>query len=50
MSAADLDSLALSSGDILSGHADFWNAWDQEKLENEVDVCIRRDLPCGVSG
>ena len=45
-----LDGLALSSGDILSGHADFWNAWHQDKLENEVDVCIRRDLPCGVSG
>ena len=45
-----LDELALSSGDILSGHADFWNVWDQDKLANEVAQCIHRDLPCGVSG
>jgi hypothetical protein len=44
------DGLALSSGDILSGHADFWNAWDQDKLVNEVANCIRRDLPCSISG
>ena len=42
--------LALSSGGILSGHADFWNAWHQDKLEREVDVCLRRDLPCKISG
>ena len=48
--ADDLDQLALSSGDILSGHADFWNAWHQDKLRNEVINCIHRDLPCGVSG
>ncbi|WP_133868232.1 DUF1996 domain-containing protein [Ilumatobacter fluminis] len=46
----DLDQLALSSGNILSGHADFWNAWHQDKLRNEVVNCIHRDLPCGVSG
>lgn len=45
-----LDGLALSSGDILSGHADFWNTWDQAKLENEVTHCLHRNLPCGVSG
>lgn len=44
------DGLALSSGGILSGHADFWNAWHQDKLEREVDVCLRRDLPCKISG
>ena len=48
--AAELDGLALSSGDISSGHADFWNVWDQEKLRREVRGCIHRDLPCGVSG
>lgn len=47
--AAELDALALSSGDILSGHADFWNTWDQAKLANEVAVCIHRDLVCNVS-
>jgi hypothetical protein len=46
----ELDSLALASGNIHTGHADFWNAWDQQKLVNEVARCIRRDLVCGVSG
>lgn len=48
--AADLDGLALSSGNILTGHADFWNTWDQAKLEREVSACLHRDLPCNVVG
>lgn len=48
--ADDLDALALSSGSVLTGHADFWNTWDQVKLANEVTQCLHRDLPCGVSG
>ena len=50
VAAAELDAVALSSGDILSGHADFWNAWHQGKLTNEIAHCIHRDLPCGISG
>jgi hypothetical protein len=46
----DPDGLALSSGPIHSAHADFWNTWDQDKLEREVAVCLNRDLVCGVSG
>jgi hypothetical protein len=46
----DPDGLALSSGDILTGHADFWNTWDQAKLEHEIAQCINRDLPCNISG
>lgn len=42
--------LVLSSGDIHTGHADFWNAWDQPKLTREVTACLHRDLPCTVSG
>ena len=42
--------LSLASGSILTGHADFWNVWDQDKLEREVANCINRDLVCGVSG
>jgi hypothetical protein len=45
----ELDDLALSSGDIHSGHADFWNAWHQDKLNNEIARCIQRDLVCNVS-
>jgi hypothetical protein len=47
---ASVDGLALSSGDIHSAHADFWNAWHQSKLEREVAACLHRDLPCNVSG
>ncbi len=41
--------LSLASGSILTGHADFWNVWDQAKLEDEVAFCLNRDLVCGVS-
>lgn len=45
----ELDGLRLASGDIHSGHADFWNTWDQDELAAEVAGCINRDLVCGVS-
>jgi hypothetical protein len=46
----DPDGLSLSSGSIDSAHADFWNTWDQDKLEREVQLCLNRDLVCGLSG
>ncbi len=46
----DPGELSLSSGPIETGHADFWNVWDQEKLEEEVRLCLNRDLVCGISG
>jgi hypothetical protein len=46
----DPEGLSLASGSILTGHADFWNVWDQDKLEREVTQCLNRDLICGVSG
>ncbi|MEO6652730.1 MAG: DUF1996 domain-containing protein [Ilumatobacteraceae bacterium] len=49
-SGVDPATLALTSGDIHSGHADFWNTWDEVKLRREVERCITRDLVCGVSG
>ncbi|HSP30185.1 MAG TPA: DUF1996 domain-containing protein [Ilumatobacteraceae bacterium] len=45
----DPNGLSLASGSILTGHADFWNVWDQAKLADEVSLCINRDLVCGVS-
>jgi len=42
--------LSLASGGIETLHADFWNVWDQAKLEREVEVCLNRNLVCGVSG
>jgi hypothetical protein len=41
--------LALSSGPVSSAHADFWNAWDQDKLETEVELCLRRQQVCAVT-
>ena len=34
----DPDGLSLASGGIETAHADFWNVWDQDKLEGEVAV------------
>ncbi len=48
--ADELEGLALASGDIHSGHADFWNTWHQDKLTREVTQCIGRNLVCNVSG
>ncbi len=45
----DPDGLALSSGSILSGHADFWNTWDQAKLVSEVEMCLHRGITCNVT-
>ena len=47
--ALDPGGLSLASGGTETAHADFWNVWDQEALENEVRVCLNRDLVCGVS-
>ena len=44
----DPEGLSLSSGSIDSAHADFWNTWDQDKLEREVQLCLNRDLVCGL--
>ncbi len=46
----DPEGLSLASGSIRTGHADFWNVWDQDKLEGEVADCLNRNLVCGVSG
>ena len=40
---------SLASGPIETAHADFWNAWDEDKLADEVDLCLHRDLVCGIS-
>lgn len=45
----DLSGLRLSSGTLGTGHADFINSWDQEHLEHEVDLCIRRQNVCGIA-
>jgi hypothetical protein len=47
--AVDPEGLSLASGDIETAHADFWNVWDQQALEDEVRLCLNRDLVCGVT-
>lgn len=42
--------LSLASGGIHSGHADFWNTWDQDVLAREVVNCLHRQVVCAVSG
>ena len=46
---ADPSQLSLASGSIVTGHADFLNSWDQDKLILEVDSCLHREVVCGVS-
>lgn len=41
------DGLSLSSGEIDSAHADFWNLWEPAALEREVRACLHGDVVCG---
>jgi hypothetical protein len=41
--------LRLSSGAVTTAHADFWNTWDQGKLETEVAACLNRQQVCSIS-
>lgn len=41
--------LRLASGSMYSAHGDFWNAWDPDGLEREVDACIRHDVVCDLA-
>jgi len=43
------DGLALSSGGLHTGHADFMNGWNQERLTREVELCLHREVVCGVA-
>ena len=44
----DPGTVTLSSGSIYSGHADFFNAWDQSFLTSKVDDCLNATVMCGV--
>ncbi len=41
--------LRLASGNIFSAHGDFWNAWDPDGLEREIEACIHRDAVCDLA-
>lgn len=42
--------LALSSGGIYSGHADFFNAWNQAELTRLTQQCLNAATHCGGRG
>lgn len=39
--------LTLSSGPYWTMHADFWNTWQQERLDQLVEQCIDARVHCG---
>jgi hypothetical protein len=41
------DDLELASGGVYSGHADFFNAWNQQALTRLVDGCLNALRHCG---
>jgi hypothetical protein len=43
----DDSGLELASGGVLSGHADFFNAWNQKALTRLVDGCLNALRHCG---
>jgi hypothetical protein len=40
--------LSLSSGNVYSLHGDFFNGWEADGLEREIESCIRRDVVCNL--
>lgn len=42
--------VTLSSGSALTGHADFFNAWQQAELERLVETCINAGVACSRRG
>lgn len=47
--SGDPSGLSLASESTLTGHADFFNSWVQDKLVGEIDACIHRSVVCGVT-
>jgi len=43
----DSSRITLSSGPHYTAHADFWNTWDQQKLDGLVTRCLNSGTDCG---
>ena len=43
----DSSGVTLSSGPYYTAHGDFWNTWDQQKLDDLVARCLNGDTDCG---
>ena len=39
--------IALSSGPTYTAHGDFWNTWNQERLNSLNESCINKNVRCG---
>lgn len=39
--------ITLSSGSIYSAHGDFWNTWNQARLEQLTGSCVNAGVDCG---
>jgi hypothetical protein len=44
----DPSSLVLASGSPYTAHADFFNTWEPDALEHEINACVRGNIICGV--
>jgi Domain of unknown function (DUF1996) len=44
--SGSLSNLRLSSGDVYTGHADFWNSWHQDVLTQLVHDCLNAGQVC----
>jgi Domain of unknown function (DUF1996) len=43
----DSSGITLSSGPYYTAHGDFWNTWDQQKLDDLVTDCLNTSTDCG---
>ena len=43
----NISGFQLSSGPFSTGHADFWNTWNQFEFEGLVNRCLNGGLDCG---
>jgi hypothetical protein len=41
--------ITLSSGPTYTAHADFWNVWQQARLEALTTTCLNGDRNCGTN-
>ncbi len=41
------ETVTLSSGPSYTMHADFMNAWDQDRLQHLFEVCVKTQTECG---
>ena len=48
--SGDTEGITLSSGNAVSMHGDFFNAWDEEALASRVRNCLDQGVKCNAAG